>query len=65
VLAYHAWSEPVETLVDEAGRRGIPVLTPRLGEPIEPVTTTGAAAPPSTTTAWWRALPPIAPRCPD
>lgn len=65
VLAYHAWSEPAETLVDEAAKRGVPVLTPRLGEPIEPVTATGAAAPPSTTTPWWRALPPIAPKCPD
>ncbi|HSY37960.1 MAG TPA: MBL fold metallo-hydrolase, partial [Polyangia bacterium] len=65
VLAYHAWSEPAETLVDEAQKRGVSVLTPRLGEPIEPVTASGAAAPPSTTTRWWRALPPIAPRCPD
>jgi L-ascorbate metabolism protein UlaG (beta-lactamase superfamily) len=56
-LAYHAWSEPAETLVAEAARRGVAVLTPRLGEPIEPT-----LAP--QTTAWWRALPPIAPRCP-
>jgi hypothetical protein len=65
VLAYHAWSEPAETLVDEAARRGVSVLTPRLGQPIEPVTASGAAAPASTTTPWWRALPPIAPKCPD
>jgi L-ascorbate metabolism protein UlaG (beta-lactamase superfamily) len=63
VLAYHAWSEPAETLVEEAQRRGIPVVTPRLGEPVEPVTPAGAPAP-SATTAWWRALPPIAARCP-
>ncbi|HVV48567.1 MAG TPA: MBL fold metallo-hydrolase [Polyangia bacterium] len=63
VLAYHAWSEPAETLVEEAARRGVPVVTPRLGEPVEPVTPDGAPAP-AATTAWWRALPPIAPRCP-
>ncbi|HEY4395080.1 MAG TPA: MBL fold metallo-hydrolase [Polyangia bacterium] len=63
VLAYHAWSEPAETLVEEAAKRGIPVVTPRLGEPVEPVTATGAPAPPSTT-AWWRALPPMASQCP-
>ncbi|HEY4185546.1 MAG TPA: MBL fold metallo-hydrolase [Polyangia bacterium] len=61
VLAYHAWSEPAETLVDEAAKRGIPVLTPRLGEPIEPAAPGGTS---TATTAWWRALPPIAPRCP-
>jgi L-ascorbate metabolism protein UlaG (beta-lactamase superfamily) len=66
VLAYHAWSEPAETLVEEAAKRGIAVLTPRLGEPVEPnlpslpVGPGGAPA----TMAWWRALPPIAPRCP-
>jgi L-ascorbate metabolism protein UlaG (beta-lactamase superfamily) len=59
VLAYHAWSEPAETLVTEAARRGVPVLTPRLGEPIEP-----AATPLPMTTAWWRAYPPIAAKCP-
>jgi L-ascorbate metabolism protein UlaG (beta-lactamase superfamily) len=59
VLAYHAWSEPAETLVREAGRRGVSVLTPRLGEPVEP-----AATPLPETTAWWRALPPLAAKCP-
>jgi L-ascorbate metabolism protein UlaG (beta-lactamase superfamily) len=63
VLAYHAWSEPAETLVEEAARRGISVVTPRLGEPVEPVTPAGVPAPPSTL-PWWRALPPIAPKCP-
>jgi L-ascorbate metabolism protein UlaG (beta-lactamase superfamily) len=69
VLAYHAWSEPAETLVEEAAKRGIAVLTPRLGEPVEPNWPTlprlpaGPGAAPATT-AWWRALPPIAPRCP-
>ena len=59
VLAYHAWSEPAETLVREAERRGVTIATPRLGEPVEP-----AASPPTATTAWWRALPPLATRCP-
>jgi L-ascorbate metabolism protein UlaG (beta-lactamase superfamily) len=59
VLAYHAWSEPAETLVTEAARRGVTVLTPRLGEPVEP-----AATPLPTTTAWWRAYPPMTERCP-
>jgi L-ascorbate metabolism protein UlaG (beta-lactamase superfamily) len=56
-LGYHAWSEPAETLVKEAGARGAEVLTPRLGEPVEP-----EVAP--SLERWWRALPPIAPRCP-
>ncbi|HET6148930.1 MAG TPA: MBL fold metallo-hydrolase [Polyangia bacterium] len=59
VLAYHAWSEPPETLVTEAAKRGVTVLTPLPGEPIEPV-----ATPRPTTTAWWRAYPPIATSCP-
>jgi L-ascorbate metabolism protein UlaG (beta-lactamase superfamily) len=59
VLAYHAWSEPPETLVTLAAKRGATVLTPLLGEPVEP-----AATPLPATTAWWRAYPPIADRCP-
>jgi L-ascorbate metabolism protein UlaG (beta-lactamase superfamily) len=59
VLAYHAWSEPAETLVTEAAKRGVSLLTPRLGEPVEP-----AATPLPKTTAWWRALPPLAAKCP-
>jgi L-ascorbate metabolism protein UlaG (beta-lactamase superfamily) len=56
-LAYHAWSEPAETLFLEAPKQEVPLLTPRIGEPIEPTTD-----PP--TSAWWRSLPPIASRCP-
>ncbi len=56
-LAYHAWSEPAETLWVEAPARGVAVLTPLLGEPVEP------QANPATS-AWWRAYPPIAARCP-
>ncbi|HLK89078.1 MAG TPA: MBL fold metallo-hydrolase [Polyangia bacterium] len=64
VLAYHAWSEPAETLVEEAAKRGLAVVTPRLGEPVEPVTPEGTPAT-TATSAWWRALPPIAPKCPE
>lgn len=58
-LAMHAWSEPAETLLSLAAASpgNVKVLTPRLGEPIEP------DLDPSTE-AWWRALPPIASRCP-
>ena len=59
VLAYHDWSEPAETLFRLAEARGVRLVTPRLGEPIEP-----AAEPAPRTTAWWRALPPIAAKCP-
>jgi L-ascorbate metabolism protein UlaG (beta-lactamase superfamily) len=56
-LGYHAWSEPPETLVEDADAVGVSVLTPRLGEPVEP-----ALAP--RPTRWWRALPPISAHCP-
>jgi L-ascorbate metabolism protein UlaG (beta-lactamase superfamily) len=59
VLAYHDWSEPAETLLRLAEARGVKVVTPGLGEPVEPV-----AEPAPVTTAWWRALPPIAATCP-
>jgi L-ascorbate metabolism protein UlaG (beta-lactamase superfamily) len=59
VLAYHAWSEPAETLVTEAAKRGAAVATPRLGEPLE----IGADGP-TPTEPWWRALPPVAAACP-
>jgi L-ascorbate metabolism protein UlaG (beta-lactamase superfamily) len=59
VLAYHDWSEPPETLVTEAAKRGANVLTPMLGEPIEPL-----ATPRPPTRAWWRDYPPIAAKCP-
>jgi hypothetical protein len=59
VLAYHAWSEPAETLLEEAKKRGAAVATPRLGAPLE----IGADGP-APTDAWWRPLPPIAAGCP-
>lgn len=50
-LALHAWYEPPETLLAEAARRGLRLLTPRLAEPVEPAT-----APPAS--PWWRAILP-------
>ncbi len=57
-LGLHAWSEPAETLVTESARQGSAVITPLLGEPIEPTTA-------AQTTAWWRALPPTTAECPS
>jgi L-ascorbate metabolism protein UlaG (beta-lactamase superfamily) len=50
-LAMHAWDEPVETLLQLAPSQGVPLLMPRLGEPVEPV----AQAP---VVPWWRTLQP-------
>ncbi len=56
-LAFHAWSEPAESAYVEAPERHVKLLTPELGEPIEPT-----EDPP--TAPWWRALPPISATCP-
>lgn len=56
-LGLHAWSEPPETLVTEAAKTNVSVVSPMLGEPIEPL----AGEKGST---WWRALPPLANACP-
>ena len=47
-LAMHAWDQPAETLLAQAPKRGVPLMMPRLGEPVEP-----AHAP--DVTPWWRA----------
>ena len=47
-LALHAWDAPIETLMSIAVPSGIRVLTPRIGEAIEPVRVEGP-------TPWWRA----------
>lgn len=36
-LALHAWDEPAETLLAGASARGVQLVMPRLGEPVEPV----------------------------
>jgi len=63
-LAYHAWSEPAETLYSLVERQlGRPsLLTPRLGQPIEPPDPDDPRA--DRGSPWWRALPPIAAACP-
>ncbi len=48
-LALHAWDEPAERLQVEAERTKVRVLTPRLGESVEPLRQ-------ETLTPWWRAL---------
>jgi L-ascorbate metabolism protein UlaG (beta-lactamase superfamily) len=53
-LGMHAWEEPAETLARLAPQRGVPLLTPRLGVPLEP-------RPPPPTTAWWRTVEGAAP----
>ena len=49
-LAVHGWTEPVERLLVEAGRRGVTAVIPRPGESVEP------AAPPELK-RWWPSLP--------
>jgi L-ascorbate metabolism protein UlaG (beta-lactamase superfamily) len=65
-LGFHAWSEPAETLSVEAAQRGVALLTPRLGEAVEPelLSTDHAGSGAGEPVPWWRALPPIASRCP-
>jgi hypothetical protein len=48
-LAMHAWDEPIETLTSLAPSRGITLLTPMLGQAIEPGRVDGL-------TPWWRAV---------
>jgi len=50
-LALHDWDEPAETLLRLAGERQARVLTPRLGEVIEPARTAGPSP-------WWREVRP-------
>lgn len=48
-LAMHAWDQPIETLVSLAPSRHVNLLTPMLGEPVEPVRVEGV-------TPWWRSV---------
>jgi L-ascorbate metabolism protein UlaG (beta-lactamase superfamily) len=48
-LAYHDWDEPIRRTVAEAGRHGVELLTPRLGEWVD-------AGRPFVSTAWWEAV---------
>ena len=48
-LAMHPWDEPAETVLQLAPAAGIPLMMPRLGEPVEP--SRGPVVSP-----WWRAV---------
>jgi L-ascorbate metabolism protein UlaG (beta-lactamase superfamily) len=48
-LALHAWDQPAETLLELVPKKGVRLLMPRLGEPIEP-------AHESIIESWWRTV---------
>jgi L-ascorbate metabolism protein UlaG (beta-lactamase superfamily) len=48
-LAMHAWDEPAEALMAMAPARGVQLVMPRLGEPVEP-------AHAEVVTPWWRGV---------
>jgi L-ascorbate metabolism protein UlaG (beta-lactamase superfamily) len=48
-LAIHAWDEPAETLIRLAPERGVELVMPLLGEPVEPARV-------HTVSPWWRAV---------
>lgn len=52
-LAMHAWDDPFEQIADLTAERGIPLLTPRMGERVD-------LQAPRTTEAWWREVLPAA-----
>jgi hypothetical protein len=43
----HAWDEPAETLLALGPQRGVPLVMPQLGEPVEPSQV-------ERVTPWWR-----------
>lgn len=49
-LAHHGWTEPVERVLAAASCSGLPVLTPKPGQSIEPT-----APRPGDSTRWWPA----------
>lgn len=49
-LAYHGWTEPIERVLAAARIAGVPVLTPRPGESVEP-------SAPQPLVHWWPTLP--------
>jgi L-ascorbate metabolism protein UlaG (beta-lactamase superfamily) len=48
-LAMHDWDQPAEVLFARAFEKSVPLLMPRLGEPVEPPI-------PRELSAWWRAV---------
>jgi L-ascorbate metabolism protein UlaG (beta-lactamase superfamily) len=53
-LAMHAWDQPAEELLLLADKGGVPLIMPRLGEPVEPAQA-GRVEP------WWRGVDTIKP----
>lgn len=47
-LAMHSWYDPVRRLTEEAKQRGIPLATPKIGEPVR------IGSPDYPTEAWWK-----------
>ena len=47
-LAMHSWYDPVEKVAAEARKAGIPIATPRLGEPVP------LGGPSWPADAWWK-----------
>jgi L-ascorbate metabolism protein UlaG (beta-lactamase superfamily) len=56
-LGLHSWLEPAETLTTSAAKQGVAVVTPRLGQAVEPTLDAPSVA-------WWRAYPPMTEQCP-
>ncbi len=48
-LAMHAWDEPAETLLTLGAKRGVPLVMPQLGQPVEPRDVDRVSP-------WWRAV---------
>jgi len=48
-LAMHAWDQPAETLFELGPKKGVQLVMPRLGEPVEPARA-------DRVTPWWRAV---------
>jgi L-ascorbate metabolism protein UlaG (beta-lactamase superfamily) len=48
-LAMHAWDEPAESLLTLGPKRGVPLVMPRLGEPVEPSHVERVSP-------WWRSV---------
>jgi hypothetical protein len=46
-LGLHAWNQPAEAVAAEASARGVQLVVPRPGEPVD-------IAAPQPVTAWWR-----------
>jgi L-ascorbate metabolism protein UlaG (beta-lactamase superfamily) len=49
-LAFHGWTEPIERTVAAASAAGVPLLTPRPGQSVEPET-------PPASEHWWPSIP--------